>query len=180
VIYLDLDDLLHVAARTLGEAQVRDAGLLESALARPRTKAFGEDVSPSIHGKAAALLHSLARNHALVDGNERLALAGTIAFYGLNGVRLTLSNDEAYELVMAIAAGELDDVEPITARLPAGTSPGRRRSAPNVNLLAVAVLSPSAADVGGTSSRPISTGSRIGSQRNRARTSSGACASSRT
>ena len=121
MIHLDLDDLLHVAARTLGEVQVRDAGLLESALARPRATAFGEDAYPSVHGKAAALLHSLARNHALVDGNKRLALAATIAFYGLNGLRLTLSNDEAYDLVIAVAAGDLDDVEPIAARLAAGT-----------------------------------------------------------
>jgi len=122
VIYLDLDDLLHVAARTLGTVEVRDAGLLESALARPQSTAFGEDAYPSIHAKAAALLHSLARNHALVDGNKRIALAGTIAFYGLNGLRLTLTNDEAYELVMAVAAGELDDVETIAARLEAGTA----------------------------------------------------------
>jgi death-on-curing protein len=121
VIHLDLDDLLHVAARTLGELQVRDAGLLESALARPRSTAFGEEVYSSVHSKAAALLHSVARNHALVDGNKRLALAATIAFYGLNGLRLTLSNDEAYDLVMAIAAGELDDVEPIAARLASNT-----------------------------------------------------------
>jgi len=121
VIHLDLDDLLHVAARTLGTVEVRDIGLLEAALARPQATAFGDDAYPSIHGKAAALLHSLARNHALVDGNERLALAGTIAFYGLNGGRLTLSNDEAYELVMAVAAGEQDDVESIAARLAAGT-----------------------------------------------------------
>ena len=121
MIYLDLDDLLHVAARTLGDVQVRDAGLLESALARPRSTAFGEDAYPSIHGKAAALLHSLARNHALVDGNKRLALAATIAFYGLDGLRLTLSNDEAYELVIAVAAGDIDDVEPVTARLASST-----------------------------------------------------------
>jgi len=60
VIHLDLDDLLHVAARTLGDVQVRDVGLLQSALARPRSTAFGEDAYPSIHQKAAALLHSLA------------------------------------------------------------------------------------------------------------------------
>ena len=89
---------------------VRDHGLLESALGRPQATAFGEDAYPSIHEKAAALLHSLARNHALVDGNKRLALAATIAFYGINGLRLTLSNDEAYDLVMSVATGELDDV----------------------------------------------------------------------
>ena len=125
MIYLDLDDLLHVAARTLGEVQVRDLGLLESALARPRSTAFGEDAYPTVHGKAAALLHSLARNHALVDGNERLALAGTIAFYGLDGYRLTLSNDEAYELVIAVSSGELDDVDVITGRLESATTAWR-------------------------------------------------------
>jgi death on curing protein len=121
VIHLDLDDLLHVAARTLGDVEVRDIGLLESALARPRSTAFGADAYPSIHGKAAALLHSLARSHALVDGNKRLALSATIAFLGLNGLRLTLSNDEAYDLVIAVAAGGLDDVEQNAARLASGT-----------------------------------------------------------
>lgn len=121
MIYLDLDDLLHVAARTLDEVQVRDAGLLESALARPRSTAFGEDAYPSIHEKAAALLHSLARNHALIDGNKRLSLAGTIAFYGLNGFRLTLSNDEAYDLVIVVASGELSDVAAIARRLESAT-----------------------------------------------------------
>jgi death-on-curing protein len=122
VIFLDLDDLLHVAARTLGEVQVRDIGLLESTLARPRSTAFGEDAYPTLHAKAAALLHSLARNHPLVDGNKRLALAGTIAFLGLNGIRLTLSNDEAYDLIVAVASGELDDVEAISRRLESATT----------------------------------------------------------
>jgi death-on-curing protein len=123
VIFLDLEDLLHVAQRTLGDFEIRDVGLLESASARPRSTAFGEDAYPSIHLKAASLLHSIARNHPLVDGNKRLALAATIAFYGLNGLRLTLSNDEAYELVMAVAAGRLDDVERIAERLRSGTAP---------------------------------------------------------
>ena len=95
MIYLDLDDLLHIARRVLGEVQVRDTGLLEAASARPRATAFGEAAYPSIQGKAASRLHSLARTQPLVDGNERLALAATIAFYGVNGFRLTLSNDEA-------------------------------------------------------------------------------------
>jgi death on curing protein len=122
VIYLDLDDLLPVARRTLGTVEIRNAGLLESALARPQSTAFGEDAYPSIHAKAAAPLNSVARNRALVDGNERLALAATIAFYGLNGTRLTSTNDEAYELVMSVAAGEVDDVASIAARLEAGTT----------------------------------------------------------
>ncbi|MBA3748834.1 MAG: type II toxin-antitoxin system death-on-curing family toxin [Solirubrobacterales bacterium] len=124
MIFLDLPALLRVAERALGIAPVvRDHGLLESSLARPQATAFGEDAYAGLHEKAAALLHSLARNHALVDGNKRLALAGTIAFYGMNAIRLTLTNDEAYRLVMGVATGELDRVPEIAARLERGTSP---------------------------------------------------------
>ena len=124
MIFLDLESLLHVARRTLGgDPGVRDYGLLESALARPQASAFGEDAYPDIHHKAAALLHSLARNQALVDGNKRMALAATIAFPGMNGVRLTLSNEEAYDLVMSVATGALDDVSNIAAALQAGSQP---------------------------------------------------------
>jgi death-on-curing protein len=124
VIYLTLPELMHVARRILGpEVGVRDYGLLEAALARPKATAFGKDAYPSLDAKAAALLHSLARNHALIDGNKRLALAATIAFYGLNGRRLTLTNEKAYDLVMKVAAGELDHAEDIAAILQAGTAP---------------------------------------------------------
>lgn len=124
MIYLTLDELLHVARRTLGhEVEVRDHGLLESALARPRTSAFGAEVYASLEEKAAALLHSLARNHGLVDGDKRLALAATFTFLGVNGRRLTFSNDEAYVVVMAVAAGELDDVASIAKRLQDSTEP---------------------------------------------------------
>jgi death-on-curing protein len=126
VIYLPLPELLHVAARTLGAGYaVRDYGLLEAALARPRATAFGKDAYPHPDTKAAALLHSIARNHALIDGNKRLALAAVIAFYGLNGRRLTLTNDEAYDLVMSVAAGQLDDVDAIAAVLQHATQPRR-------------------------------------------------------
>ena len=118
MIFLDLEDLLHIVRRALGaEPVVRDHGLLESALARPQASAFGADAYPSIEEKAAALLHSLARNHALVDGNKRLALAATIAFLGINDRRLTFSNDEAYDFVIAVASGELDEVSPISTVL---------------------------------------------------------------
>ena len=110
MIYLDLDELVHVAERVLGSVEFRDLGLLESAAARPRSSAFGEDAYPTIHHKAAALVHSIARNRALVDGNKRLSLGAAIAFYGMNGLRLTMTNDEAYNLIVAVAAGTLDDV----------------------------------------------------------------------
>ena len=69
------------------------------------------------------MLHSSARNHALTGGNKRLALGAAIAFYGPNGRRLTLTNDQAYDLVMKVAAGELDQVEEIAAILQGGTAP---------------------------------------------------------
>jgi death on curing protein len=131
VIYLTLPELLHIAERALGsQPTVRDHGLLESAAARPRATAFGDDVYPDLDAKAAALLHSLARNHALVDGNKRLALAAVIAFYGVNGRRLTMTNDEAYELIIDVAAGHLDSVDSIVARLRTATE-ARPGSGPN-------------------------------------------------
>lgn len=114
MIYLDLDDLLHIAARTLGhQPDIRDVGLLESALARPRSSAFGEDAYADLETKAAALLHSLARNHGLVDGNKRLALVALISLLGLNGRRLTWSNDEAHDFVVRVSSGRLDSVDAI-------------------------------------------------------------------
>jgi len=124
VIYLTLPELLHVAERTLGpDYAVRDHGLLEAALARPQATAFGKDAYPDLQAKAAALLHSIARNHALIDGNKRLALAAVIAFCGLNGRRLTLTNDAAYDLVISVASGKLDTVEEIAAVLRPATRP---------------------------------------------------------
>jgi len=96
-----------------------------TALARPRATAFGSDAYPVLDAKAAALLHSLARSHALVDGNKRLALAATIAFYGVNGRRLTLTNDGAYELIMSVAEGKLDSVDDIAGVLARATEPRR-------------------------------------------------------
>jgi len=124
VIFLTLPELMHVAERVLGpDVGVRDFGLLEAALARPRTSVFGEDAYPTLESKAAALLHSVVKNHALVDGNKRLSLAATIAFLGVNGRRLTFTNDEAYELIIAVASGEVDEVEVIADRLAANSAP---------------------------------------------------------
>lgn len=124
MIYLTLPELLHIARRVLGsDPPVRDIGLLESAVARPQATAFGVDAYLDLDSKAAALLHSLARNHALVDGNKRLALAAVIAFYGVNGRRLTLTNDDAYDLVIDVATGHLDSVGEIARRLRSATEP---------------------------------------------------------
>lgn len=124
MIYLTAEDLLHVAERAIGSTPiVRDHGLLQSSAHRPQATAFGEDAYPTTDQKAAALLQSLAKNHPSVDGNKRLALAGMIAFLGMNGLRLTLTNDEAYDLVIAVVTDEVCDVEDLAARLRAAIVP---------------------------------------------------------
>lgn len=106
---LALEDLLKVAAGVLDEVQVRDLGLLASAADRPQTTVFGELAYPTIAEQAAALIHSVARNRALVDGNKRLAWAATRAFCLLNGHDLRpRSVDEGERFVLDVAAGSLD------------------------------------------------------------------------
>lgn len=88
--------------------QVRDRGLLFSALARPAASMFGEDAYPSLELKTAALISSLAQNHPLFDGNKRLSLYLTFAFLKINGRRPSFTNDEAFELVLAVAQSKLE------------------------------------------------------------------------
>ena len=126
MIYLTLDELLYVAERaTGGPVELRDAGLLEAAAARPRASAFGQDAYLDLHSKTAALLLSICQNHALIDGNKRLALAGTIAMLGVNGWRLNLTNDEAYGVIISVATGELVSVEDVADVLRAGSEEKR-------------------------------------------------------
>lgn len=106
--FLTVEDLLDIAAGVLEEVAVRDAGLLASAAARPRVTVLGDDAYPTFEDKAAALLHSLVRNHALVDGNQRLAWAAARVFHLLNGRDLTYTVDEAERLMLQAAAGKLD------------------------------------------------------------------------
>ena len=72
---------------------------------RPRASVLGQDAYPDLLTKAAALMQSLARNHPLVDGNKRLAWLATYVFCAKNGVELDPGDDEAYDLVIAVATG---------------------------------------------------------------------------
>jgi death on curing protein len=105
--YLSLEDLLDLVT-ALRAGPVRDLGLLDSACHRPMASFFGDEAYPTLAGKAAALMHSLACNHALVDGNKRLALLATVVFLRINGYVLDLTDDEAFALTMSVAAGQLD------------------------------------------------------------------------
>ncbi len=116
--YLDAEDLVELARRLLGDPPpVRDLGLLGAAAARPQASAFGEDAYPDIWSKAGALLHSIVRNHPLVDGNKRLGWLATAVFLELNEASVSsAADDDVYGLVMAVATGELS-VDQIAAAL---------------------------------------------------------------
>lgn len=119
-VYLDVEDLLDIAAIVLGSPpKVRDHGLLSSAAARPMTSVFGQEAYPDLAGKAAALLHSICANHALIDGNKRLAWAAAIVFIGVNTDRpipdVDVDNAEAF--MLAIADGSLVEVTAIATEL---------------------------------------------------------------
>ncbi len=78
---------------------------------------FGREMYPDLVDKAAALMHSIARFHPLADGNKRLAWIAAAVLCELNGAQVIASNDEAYELTMAVAAGQYDDVPDIAKAL---------------------------------------------------------------
>lgn len=87
---------------------VRDIGLLASALARPASSMFGVEAYPEIEVKAAALMSSLSQNHPLFDGNKRFSWVLTLTFLELNGIRIDMDDDEAFDLVLAVAQSRLE------------------------------------------------------------------------
>jgi death-on-curing protein len=116
--YLTVEQALRIARAAVGgPIDVRDVGLLESAVHRPRASVLGQDAYPDLFTKAGALLHSLARNHPLVDGNKRLAWLATYVFLAKNGTVLDPDDDSAYQLVVDVAAGATDDVDRIAVVL---------------------------------------------------------------
>ena len=114
--HLTLDDLL-VLVEDLEIGPVRDPGLLESAAHRPTTTLWGREAYPTLDEKAAALLHSVVVNHALVDGNKRLGWLAVVVFYALNGSDLDAPDDDAYDLVTSVADGTRSEVADIAQQL---------------------------------------------------------------
>lgn len=110
--YLTVEEVLVLHRRLIqligGSSEVRDLGLLESAVARPRASFGGENLYPNLWTKAAALMHSLVRNHPFVDGNKRTAVTATGIFLELNGHSLTASNDEVLDFARRAATGEME------------------------------------------------------------------------
>lgn len=106
VRFLTTEDVLGIV-RALGAGPVRDMGLVQSAVARPGATLFGVDAYPTVPLKAAALLHSLVRNHALVDGNKRTGWLSFTVFLDLNDVSVDVGQDAAYDLVLDVAQDKL-------------------------------------------------------------------------
>ena len=113
MIYLELDDMLAIACEVLGLevdalVHVTDLGLADSAVARPRAGFAGEEFHPTVEAKAASLLFGLARNHAFIDGNKRVAVLATLQFLNANGYDLDLLPvEDAYKTVIQVASGNL-------------------------------------------------------------------------
>ncbi|MGO4385670.1 type II toxin-antitoxin system death-on-curing family toxin [Specibacter sp. RAF43] len=103
-LYLDIEDALQVVDGY--GFHIRDVGLLASALARPGTTVLGTDAYPELSRKAAALLDSVARFHPLLDGNKRTAWTLMVSFLWINGHKHNFSTDEAFDLVLGVAAGK--------------------------------------------------------------------------
>jgi len=118
VHYLTAEHLSEIAeAAVEGTVLLRDPGLLASAAERPRTVLFGEEQYPTLLDKAAALMHSIARFHPLIDGNKRLAWLATYTFCELNGAPVVATNRQAVDVTLAVAAGELNEVADIAKAL---------------------------------------------------------------
>ncbi|RVW03223.1 type II toxin-antitoxin system death-on-curing family toxin [Rhodococcus spongiicola] len=115
IVYLDREDVLACAASVFGQpAVVRDFGLLDAAIARAQSTVFGQDAYPGSWMKAAALLHSIARNHALADGNKRTAWNAAWLFLAYNGIELAYGFDvDVAEQLMNDAAEGVVDVEQV-------------------------------------------------------------------
>jgi len=104
--FLELEDALS-QIRYLG-FHVRDLGLLQGSLARPRTSLFGADAYETLPLKAAALLHSVITSHPLIDGNKRSAWTLMITFMALNNYEVVAETDEAFEFILGIANAQGD------------------------------------------------------------------------
>ena len=110
--YLDMEDVLSLHQRQLelfgGAPGIRDAGLIEAALARPQSGYYRDRIE-----EAAALWESLTMNHGFIDGNKRVGFAACAVFLHMNGYRLVLSADEGEDFIVRQLIAEHLDVHQI-------------------------------------------------------------------
>lgn len=106
--YLTVNEVAEINRREAEGSDILSFPMLESAVARPRHSAFGEDAYPDIFQKAGALMHSLASNHCFVNGNKRTALIATVVFLGLNGFIVEAEQGDMVDLVLRAAQNQAD------------------------------------------------------------------------
>jgi death-on-curing protein len=123
VRYLTTSEVVRISEVEVGEDVLTDFGLLDAAVQRPQQSVFGRDAYPDIHHKAAALLHSVVRNHPFVDGNKRVAAASALVFYDLNGWRVPVPDQGDLVALVVDAAEGLLTVEAIAATLKGWAQP---------------------------------------------------------
>ena len=118
VEYLSLEDVIEIGEAIISDFRIRDVGLLESAIQRPSTRIYGRDAYPTFPEKVAALMHSLASNHTLIDGNKRLTWSSGRIFAILNDMDFEVGINEAEKVIVALASGKLDakELAPIIKR----------------------------------------------------------------
>jgi death-on-curing protein len=124
VRYLTAGEVMLVNRQEVGPDLLADFGLLEAAVLRPQQSVFGADAYPDIHAKAAAMMHSLIRNHAFIDGNKRTGVLATVLFYNLNGFQIDAVQEDVIALAVDIAEGQID-VEGIAGTLKGWAKPLR-------------------------------------------------------
>lgn len=102
--------LIHdqLITETGGSYGLRDEGMLDSALNAPFQTFGGEDVYPSLQQKAARLCFGLVKNHPFIDGNKRIGAHAMLVFLALNGIELQYSQTELSDIILQLAAGEID------------------------------------------------------------------------
>jgi death-on-curing protein len=109
--FLTLGEVLDLHRRVIEQAGggdgVRDLGGVESAIAQPQMAFGGDELYPTIESKATALCFSLVMNHPFVDGNKRIGHAAMETFLVINGFEMAADVDDAEEIILTLAAGEL-------------------------------------------------------------------------
>jgi death-on-curing protein len=113
--YVTVSELIFINGKILndplimsGKQKIRDIDLLLAAEQRPQASAFGQDAYGTLEEKAAALMHSVARNHPFKDGNKRTALMSLLFMLHINGFTPVWTREEALERVLDVAEGRRD------------------------------------------------------------------------
>jgi death-on-curing protein len=117
LVFLDVDDVIEIHAAQIemfgGSAGMRDRGLLEAAVAQPKTSFGGELLHEGLFAMAGAYLFHIVKNHPFIDGNKRAGMLAALVFLDVNGISIDRPSDALYELTMGVAEGRVE--KPVVA-----------------------------------------------------------------